>query len=180
MKIGVFNASDNTLAEAIQNDSITWVESRCGLDVMKPLIAASVFACANHDLGFIDGDLVEYMRSKDKPKQPEYFPYGATHIHCGLYYKRDIDPMGMSYHWQLYTKKDGWILTPMVDNVSKHLKELRQDNAIPEGATHTCKGVYYKLLTSKHPKQVPWHMWHRGEWRPTLVMSYLELVPIDQ
>ena len=67
MKIGIFNASDNTLAEAIQNDEITWVESQSSLVIMKPILAQTVYACANHSIGFIDGDIVEYLLSQEQP-----------------------------------------------------------------------------------------------------------------
>ena len=196
MKIGIFNASKNTLSEAIQKDSIVWIKSQAGYAIMRDVLTQTVYQCANHDIGFIHNNKVEILNSssvsdqpelfkeytaildkRTKPKQPENIPTGATHIHCGLYYKIDINELGMTV-WKLYTKKDGWIITPMVEDVRKQLLKIRQDNDIPEGATHIYKGVYYKRVVMNSP--LSWCMWHRGEWRPTLVMHHLEIVLIDQ
>lgn len=64
MKIGIFNASDYTLAEAIQQNAINWVNTQCGIDVASSIIAPIVYACANHDIGFVQNDIVKIFSSK--------------------------------------------------------------------------------------------------------------------
>lgn len=68
MKIGIFNASDYTLAEAIQQNAVNWVNTQCGLDAASSIIAPIVYACANHEIGVIQNDNVQIFSSNKATK----------------------------------------------------------------------------------------------------------------